>query len=102
MCVCVCVQGMIVMWDVDGGLPQIDRYLYTNDSNIVAGALLAVGLVNSGVRNECDPVSGRRARGCKDGRVDAQASHPFLGVLVLNRFASARPRAKAPRWMPVL
>lgn len=51
------MQGMIVMWDVDGGLPQIDKYLYTEDSNIVAGALLAVGIVNSGVRDECDPVS---------------------------------------------
>eukprot|EP00475_Leptophrys_vorax_P045448 TRINITY_DN9421_c0_g1_i3.p1 TRINITY_DN9421_c0_g1~~TRINITY_DN9421_c0_g1_i3.p1 ORF type:complete len:861 (+),score=124.07 TRINITY_DN9421_c0_g1_i3:114-2585(+) len=47
--------GMIVQWDVDGGLPQIDKYLYTNDNNIIAGALLAVGIVNCGVRNECDP-----------------------------------------------
>lgn len=47
--------GMIVMWDVDGGLPQIDKYLYTTDSNITAGALLAVGIINTGVRNECDP-----------------------------------------------
>lgn len=31
------------------------RYLYTNDYNIKAGALLAIGLVNCGIRNECDP-----------------------------------------------
>lgn len=31
------------------------RYLYTNDYHIKAGALLAIGLVNCGVRNECDP-----------------------------------------------
>lgn len=34
---------------------MLRRYLYTNDYNIKAGALLAIGLVNCGVRNECDP-----------------------------------------------
>ncbi|XP_017799271.1 PREDICTED: 26S proteasome non-ATPase regulatory subunit 2-like [Habropoda laboriosa] len=47
--------GLIHMWDVDGGLVPIDKYLYTNDHQIKAGALLAIGLVNCGVRNECDP-----------------------------------------------
>eukprot|EP00898_Chlorokybus_atmophyticus_P005084 jgi/Chlat1/5577/Chrsp369S05360 len=47
--------GSIAMWDVEGGLPQIDKYLYSNDQHVVAGALLAVGVVNCGVRNECDP-----------------------------------------------
>ncbi|XP_003703809.2 26S proteasome non-ATPase regulatory subunit 2 isoform X2 [Megachile rotundata] len=47
--------GLIHMWDVDGGLVPIDKYLYTNDDFIKSGALLAIGLVNCGVRNECDP-----------------------------------------------
>ena len=47
--------GAITLWDVDGGLPQIDKYLYSSDPHVVAGALLAVGVVNTGVRNECDP-----------------------------------------------
>lgn len=47
--------GMITLWDVEGGLPQIDKYLYSKDPAVVAGALLAVGIVNSGVRDECDP-----------------------------------------------
>ncbi|KAG7308547.1 hypothetical protein JYU34_005765 [Plutella xylostella] len=47
--------GMIHLWDVDGGLTPIDKYLYTADEHIKAGALLALGLVNCGVRNECDP-----------------------------------------------
>lgn len=46
---------MIHLWDVDGGLTPIDKYLYTADEHIKAGALLALGLVNCGVRNECDP-----------------------------------------------
>lgn len=47
--------GMILLWDVDGGLTQIDKYLYSKEDYIKAGALLAVGIVNSGVRNDCDP-----------------------------------------------
>ncbi|KAL5006869.1 hypothetical protein ScPMuIL_015675 [Solemya velum] len=47
--------GLILLWDVDGGLTQIDKYLYSQEDNIKAGALLACGIVNSGVRNECDP-----------------------------------------------
>lgn len=47
--------GFILLWDVDGGLTQIDKYLYSSEDFIKAGALLACGIVNSGVRNECDP-----------------------------------------------
>uniref|UniRef100_A0A8C4X5V2 26S proteasome non-ATPase regulatory subunit 2 n=1 Tax=Erpetoichthys calabaricus TaxID=27687 RepID=A0A8C4X5V2_ERPCA len=47
--------GMILLWDVDGGLTQIDKYLYSAEDYIKSGALLACGIVNSGVRNECDP-----------------------------------------------
>lgn len=47
--------GMVHLWDVDGGLTPIDKYLYTTEEHIKAGALLALGLVNCGVRNECDP-----------------------------------------------
>eukprot|EP00897_Mesotaenium_endlicherianum_P000523 jgi/Mesen1/10471/ME000083S09976 len=47
--------GSILLWDVDGGLMQVDKYLYSNDSNIVAGALLGVGIVNTGVHSEQDP-----------------------------------------------
>ncbi|EFN83314.1 26S proteasome non-ATPase regulatory subunit 2 [Harpegnathos saltator] len=47
--------GLIHMWDVDGGLIPIDKYLYSNEDYVKSGALLAIGLVNCGVRNECDP-----------------------------------------------
>lgn len=47
--------GLIVLWDVDSGLSQIDKYLYSSEDYIKAGALLACGIVNCGVRNECDP-----------------------------------------------
>eukprot|EP00743_Colponemidia_sp_Colp-15_P001196 GILK01001314.1.p1 GENE.GILK01001314.1~~GILK01001314.1.p1 ORF type:complete len:882 (-),score=172.35 GILK01001314.1:53-2698(-) len=48
-------MGMILQWDVDGGLTQIDKFQYSGEDYIKAGALLAFGIVNSGVRNECDP-----------------------------------------------
>ncbi|UJR33872.1 hypothetical protein I4U23_021293 [Adineta vaga] len=47
--------GLIVLWDVDGGLSLIDKYLYSGDDNMKAGALLACGIVNCGVQNDCDP-----------------------------------------------
>ena len=51
------LQGLILLWDVDAGLTQIDKYFHSNDNQVIAGALLAVGIVNCGIRNECDPVS---------------------------------------------
>jgi len=50
--------GSILLWDVEGGLPQVDAYLYSEEPNIVAGGLLAVGLINTNIRNDCDPAYG--------------------------------------------
>ncbi|KAH9615824.1 hypothetical protein KSS87_003601 [Heliosperma pusillum] len=47
--------GMILLWDVDAGLAQIDKYFHSNDSHVIAGALLGVGIVNCGIHNDCDP-----------------------------------------------
>ncbi|XP_051126136.1 26S proteasome non-ATPase regulatory subunit 2 homolog A-like isoform X7 [Andrographis paniculata] len=47
--------GMILLWDVDAGLAQLDKYFHSTDTHVIAGALLGVGIVNSNVRNECDP-----------------------------------------------
>ncbi|XP_031849170.1 regulatory particle non-ATPase 1 [Nomia melanderi] len=47
--------GLILLWDVDGGLTPIDKYLYSSEDYIKSGALLACGLVNCRVRIECDP-----------------------------------------------
>ena len=47
--------GLILLWDVDGGLVQIDKYLYSTEDPIKAGALLACGIVNSGIKTDCDP-----------------------------------------------
>eukprot|EP00258_Populus_trichocarpa_P032587 XP_024448606.1 26S proteasome non-ATPase regulatory subunit 2 homolog A-like [Populus trichocarpa] len=47
--------GMILMWDVDSGLAQLDKYFHSNDNHVISGALLGVGIVNCGIRNDCDP-----------------------------------------------
>lgn len=47
--------GMVLLWDVEGGLAQLDKYIYMSDDNIRAGALLGMGITSCGVRNESDP-----------------------------------------------
>ncbi|GMP67377.1 hypothetical protein CsSME_00027381 [Camellia sinensis var. sinensis] len=47
--------GMILLWDVDSGLAQLDKYFHSNDNHVIAGALLGVGIVNCGIKNDCDP-----------------------------------------------
>lgn len=47
--------GLISLWDVEAGLTHIDKYLYSEEDYVKAGALLACGIVSAGVQNECDP-----------------------------------------------
>lgn len=47
--------GLIQLWNVDEGLSQIDKYLYSTEEYVKAGAALAVGILSSGVRNDADP-----------------------------------------------
>jgi 26S proteasome regulatory subunit N1 len=48
-------MGTLLLWDVEAGLDKIDRYTYAEETEIQAGALLATGIVNSGVRLDSDP-----------------------------------------------
>lgn len=47
--------GMLVRWDIESGLDQIDKYTYASEDQIKAGALLAIGILNSGVRIDAEP-----------------------------------------------
>jgi len=47
--------GSIYLWGMDEGMGQIDKYQYSTDNHLQAGALMAFGLVATGIRNECDP-----------------------------------------------
>ncbi|PRQ49910.1 putative armadillo-like helical protein [Rosa chinensis] len=42
--------GTILLWDVDSGLAQIDKYFHSNDNHVIAGALLGVGIVNCSIK----------------------------------------------------
>lgn len=48
--------GMILLWDIDEALTQIDKYMDHPNIQIQAGSFMAIGIVNSGIKNECDPV----------------------------------------------
>lgn len=47
--------GWIMMWDVEMGLTQLDKYLYSTNEYIKAGALLGIGVVQSRVSSDSDP-----------------------------------------------
>jgi len=47
--------GTLLMWDVEGGLDKVDKFTYAEEPQILAGAMLAIGIMNSGVRVDSDP-----------------------------------------------
>ncbi|KAE8352637.1 armadillo-type protein [Aspergillus coremiiformis] len=48
-------MGMLMHRDVDVGLDKIDKFTYATEDQIKAGALLSIGILNSGVRLDSDP-----------------------------------------------
>jgi 26S proteasome regulatory subunit N1 len=49
--------GLIHRWDIEYGLGQCDRFLYSTDDFVRAGTLLAIGIICAGVQDPCDPAS---------------------------------------------
>ncbi|KAK5625036.1 hypothetical protein RRF57_000752 [Xylaria bambusicola] len=47
--------GTLLMWDIEGGLDVIDKYTYAQEPQILAGAMLAIGILTSGTRIDSDP-----------------------------------------------
>lgn len=47
--------GLLLLWNVEEGLTQIDKFLYSNEDYVKAGAALSVGILSNGVRNDADP-----------------------------------------------
>ncbi|KAK8521161.1 hypothetical protein V6N12_005072 [Hibiscus sabdariffa] len=69
--------GMILLWDTDIGLAQIDKFIHSNDNYVIAGALLGVGLVNCNVYSHLDP-----ARGILHEYVDNEDSSIRIGAIM--------------------
>ncbi|KAH7328345.1 armadillo-type protein [Stachybotrys elegans] len=51
----VASMGTLLLWDIENGLDKIDRYTYSNEDEVAAGAYLAIGIMNSGVRIDSEP-----------------------------------------------
>lgn len=47
--------GLLQLWDAENGLAIADRYSSSSDDLVKAGALLAIGIMSSGVREPSDP-----------------------------------------------
>jgi 26S proteasome regulatory subunit N1 len=48
--------GLILLWNLEEGTGEIDKYQYSRDEYIKSGALMAFGIANAGISNENDPV----------------------------------------------
>jgi 26S proteasome regulatory subunit N1 len=47
--------GLVLLWNIESGLNEIDKYFHNTENYIKAGGCLAIGIVSSGVRNDSDP-----------------------------------------------
>ncbi|CRK27466.1 hypothetical protein BN1723_013976 [Verticillium longisporum] len=47
--------GTLLQWDVENALDKIDKYTYAPEPEIMAGAMLAIGITNTGVRLDSEP-----------------------------------------------
>lgn len=46
--------GLSLLWDTELGLSHIDKYTYSSDEHVKAGAMLAYGVLHANVRTEMD------------------------------------------------
>ncbi len=81
--------GLINIWNADIGLGQLDRYMYSDNKYIKSGAILGIGLVHAGTRNEADPAWALLREYLEDP--DATVKSSALMGLGLAYGASARP-----------
>ncbi|KAK9469831.1 armadillo-type protein [Lipomyces arxii] len=47
--------AQILLWNVEQGLQDLDKFMYSSEEYIKAGSLLGIGIVNTGVHEESDP-----------------------------------------------
>lgn len=84
--------GLLHLWDADVGLGALDRYLYSENGHIKAGAVLGIGLVHVGSRSESDPALALLREYLEPSEVDmaAQADNtPTTTTASANANASA-------------
>ncbi len=69
--------GLLLLWNIDQGFEKIDKFMDHNNDFIKAGSYLAVGLVNSGIRNQNDPVFALLG-----DKLESKTQHERLGALM--------------------
>ena len=48
--------GTLLLWDIESGLDNVDKYTYLNkDDEIIAGSMLAIGLCQTGIGTDSEP-----------------------------------------------
>lgn len=70
-------MGLLLMWNIDEGLSQIDKFQYSSDQYVKAGSLMAFGLACTNVRNECDP-----AFALLSEHIDAENTMEKIGAIL--------------------
>ncbi|EJD06845.1 26S proteasome regulatory complex, non-ATPase subcomplex, Rpn1 subunit [Fomitiporia mediterranea MF3/22] len=66
--------GLSLLWDTNTGLNTVDRYTYSNEEYIKAGAFLAFGILNSGIRTEADAALGLLSEHLENGSVPLKSA----------------------------
>ncbi|ANQ06529.1 Proteasome 26S regulatory subunit [Plasmodium coatneyi] len=70
-------MGLLLMWNVDEGLSQIDKFQYSSDQYVKAGSLMAFGLACTNVKSECDP-----AFALLSEHIDAENTMERIGAIL--------------------
>lgn len=69
--------GMIHLWDIDEGFAKIDKYMESTNDLIRAGAYMAVGIINSGIKSDNDTVFALLSE-----HVESDNEHIKIGALM--------------------
>ncbi|EUD66853.1 26S proteasome regulatory subunit N1 [Plasmodium inui San Antonio 1] len=70
-------MGLLLLWNIDEGLSQIDKFQYSTDQYVKAGSLMAFGLACTNVKSECDP-----AFALLSEHIDAENTMERIGAIL--------------------
>lgn len=74
-------MGMVMLWNIDEGLNQIDVFMHHSEAYVRAGAMLGIGIMSSGIRNETDAAMALLAEQMEDSNAQIRiASACGLGI----------------------
>ncbi|OLY82981.1 26S proteasome non-ATPase regulatory subunit 2 [Smittium mucronatum] len=82
--------GMITLWDVEKGLGLIDKYLYTSDTYIKAGAILGIGILTSSVTDDTDSAKALLSEYLEDPNLSSKLKSAALSGLGISYAGSQR------------